>query len=142
MSLRYRLKIQSIAIAIALVFFLIALSFCAVALFYNFSQYFSVDVSALLTAAVYLILVLIALSFARLFSLLDRRQCGPLHRTKRHNPLEAALQDSLDPEIRDWVKQNPGRSLTLTLLAGMVLGSSNDARDLLKKYCERYFNEH
>lgn len=142
MSLRYRLKIQGIAIAIALVFFLIALSFSSVALFYNFSQYFSADVSALLTAAVYLILALLVLSFARLFSLLDRRRCRSLRRTKRHNPLEAALQDSLDPEIRNWVKKNPGRSITLTLLAGMVLGSSNDARDLLKKYCERYFNEH
>lgn len=141
MGLRARFKINMIAICSAMVLSFMALGFAGVALFYFFSSSFSPDAAALLTAAVYLLMAIIILIFATLFSSYDRRHGHTLRSKTPANPLEEALQESFDPVIRDWVKQHPGRSVTLTLLAGVVLGSSGEARELLKKCYDRQLND-
>lgn len=141
MGLRARFKVNTIAIGVAAVFFLLALGFAGLAMFYFFSSYFSLDLAALLTAAIYLLLALIVLIFAQLFSIYDRRRSQLSRNDNSISPLEESLQKPFDPAIRDWVKQHPGRSVTLTLLAGVVLGSSDDLRDALKKYYDRHLND-
>ncbi len=141
MGLRARFKVNTVAIGIAAVFSLLALGFGGLAAFYFFFSYFSPELAALLTAAIYLLLAIIVLIFAQLFSIYDRRRNRFSRTDGTRNPLEETLQKPFDPEIRNWVKQHPGRSVTLTLLAGVVLGSSDDVRDLLKKYCDRHFND-
>lgn len=141
MGLRARFKINTVAIGIACVFVLLALGFSGLALFYFLASYLSPDTAALLTAALYLLLAIIILIFARLFSIYDRRHSRLSYNNAKSNPLEEALQQSFDPAIRDWVKQHPGRGVTLTLLVGVVLGSSDDARELLKQYVDRHFND-
>ena len=52
--------------------------------------------------------------------------------------VEAALQQSVDPAIRDWIVKHPSRSLTLTVLAGALIGSNADARKLVKQFLDRH----
>lgn len=141
MSLRTRLKVNGIAIAIAVLFALLALGFAGVALYQHLNQYFMPDVAALLTAMVYLFLALLALITAKVFAMQDKQQpaISPGKAQQTLSALEAGLQQSVDPAIRDWIVKHPGRSLTLTVLAGTLIGSNADARKLIKQFVDRHF---
>ncbi len=141
MSLRSRIKINSIAIAIAVLFALFALGFAGIALYQHLGLYFLPDVAALLTAMVFLLLALLALLAAKLFALQDKNNPAAPAGDSLHNNLamvEAALQQTIDPAIRDWIVKHPGRSLTLTVLAGALIGSNADARKLVKQFVDRH----
>lgn len=140
MSLRARLKVNSIAIVIAVLFALLALAFAGIALYQHLGQYFLPDVAALLTAAVFLLLAMLALLAAKLFTI-QHKQKTSLSSTSVQdtlNLLEAGLQQSIDPAIRDWIIKHPGRSLTLTVLAGTLIGSNAEARKLIKQFVDRH----
>lgn len=140
MSLRSRIKINGIAIAIAVLFALLALGFAGIALYQHLGLYFLPDIAALLTAMVFLLLALLALLAAKLFAMQDKNKPVPAGDSLQNKlaMVEAALQQSIDPTIRDWIVKHPGRSLTLTVLAGALIGSNADARKLVKQFVDRH----
>lgn len=137
MSFYSRLVVKIAAIFLALVLCLLAMIFGSVALFYIFTLYFSSVQAALLTAAMLLFLAFIVLLFVSLFGM--RRQPYFYRLTRSNNPVEEIIQDAVTPALCDWVKRYPGRSMAMTLLAGMIVGSNKDSRYLFKKHFDRYF---
>lgn len=140
MSLLSRIKVNSIAIAVAVLFALLALVFTGIALYHHLGEYFLADIAALLTAATFLVLALLALLAAKLFALQEKNKpvIGNDSLHSKLAMLEAGLQQSVDPAIRQWIVNHPGRSLTLTVLAGTLIGSNADARKLVKQFVDRY----
>ena len=123
-----------------MLFALLALGFAGIALYQHLGLYFLPDVAALLTAMAFLLLALLALLAAKLLSLQDKNTPASAG-DSLHNKLamvEAALQQTVDPAIRDWIVKHPGRSLTLTVLAGTLIGSNADARKLIKQFVDRH----
>jgi len=143
MSLISRIKVNSIAIFIAVLFALISLVFAGVALYQHLGYYFLPDVAALLTAMAFLVLALTALLAAKLFALQEKNK--PVARREplldKLAMLEAGLQQSVDPAIREWIVKHPGRSITLTVLAGTLIGSNAEARNLIKQFVDRHLGE-
>lgn len=140
MSLLSRIKVNSIAIAIAVLFALLAIVFGGIALYQHLGLYFLPDIAALLTAIAFLVLSLLALLAARLVSMQQKNKpqasSDSLH--EKLTMLELSLQQSVDPAIRNWIIKHPGRSLTLTVLAGTLIGSNADARKLVKQFLDRH----
>lgn len=143
MSLLSRIKVNSIAIAIAVLFALIALVFAGFALYQHLSYYFLPDVAALLTAMAFLVLALLALLAAKLFALKEKNKpvASPEPLLDKLAMLEAGLQQSVDPAIREWIVKHPGRSITMTVLAGTLIGSNAEARKLIKQFVDRHLGE-
>jgi putative Ca2+/H+ antiporter (TMEM165/GDT1 family) len=144
MSLRTRLKVNSIAIAVAVLFALIAVVFAGVALYLHVSQYFTPDIAALLTALTFVFLALLALLAAKLFSMKNKSKPARESNDSMQQVLtllEAGMQQSIDPAISDWIVKHPGRSLTLAALAGTLLGSNADARKLIKQFVDRQLKQ-
>lgn len=140
MSLLARIKVNSIAIVIAVLFAVLALVFAGIALYQHLGQYFLPDVAALLTAMVFLFLALLALLAAKLFALQEKSK-PRVAKDSLHSKLallEASLQQSVDPTIRQWIIDHPGRSMTLTILAGTLLGSNAESRKLIKQFVDRH----
>ncbi len=141
MSLLSRIKVNSIAIAIAVLFALLALVFAGIALYQHLSLYFLPDIAALLTAAVFLVLAILALLSAKLFVMQEKSKPPVASSASLHEKLtmlELSLQQSVEPEIRNWIIRHPGRSLTLTILAGTLIGSNADSRKLVKQFLDRH----
>ncbi len=143
MSLLSRIKVNSIAIAIAVLFALFSLVFAGIALYQYLGYHFLPDIAALLTAMAFLVLALSVLLAAKLFALQEKNK--PL---ASREPLldklamfEAGLQQSVDPAIREWIVKHPGRSITLTVLAGTLIGSNAEARNLIKQFVNRHLGE-
>ncbi|MDT8310454.1 MAG: phage holin family protein [Methylophaga sp.] len=140
MSLLSRIKVNSIAIVIAVLFALLAIMFAGIALYQHLGLYFLPDIAALFTAAAFLVLALIALLAAKLNS--RQKKNKPLASSdslqEKLTMLELSLQQSVDPAIRNWIIKHPGRSLTLTVLAGTLIGSNADARKLVKQFLDRH----
>lgn len=143
MSLLSRIKVNSIAIAIAVLFALIALVFAGIALYQHLGYYFLPDVAALLTAMAFLVLALLALLAAKLFSMKEKGKPVASREPLQDKlaMLEAGLQQSVDPAIREWIVKHPGRSITLTVLAGTLIGSNAEARKLIKQFVDRHLDE-
>ena len=143
MSLLSRIKVNSIAIAIAVLFALIALVFAGIALYQHLGHYFLPDVAALLTAMAFLVLALLALLAAKLFALKEKSKpvASPEPLLDKLAMLEAGLQQSVDPAIRQWIVKHPGRSITMTVLAGTLIGSNAEARKLIKQFVDRHLGE-
>ncbi|HET8808514.1 MAG TPA: hypothetical protein VFM76_09050 [Methylophaga sp.] len=141
MSIFSRIKVNSIAVVIAVLFALLALVFAGIALYQHLSLYFLSDIAALLTAVAFLILALLALLTAKLFVMQEKNKpslAGSDSLQEKLTLLEFTLQQSVDPAIRDWIIRHPGRTLTLTVLAGTLIGSNADARKLVKQFLDRH----
>lgn len=140
MNLLSRIKVNSIVIVIAVLFALLAIVFAGIALYQHLGLYFLPDIAALLTAVAFLVLALLALLAAKLVSMQGKNkpQASSESLHEKLTMLELSLQQSVDPAIRNWIIKHPGRSLTLTVLAGTLIGSNADARKLVKQFLDRH----
>ncbi|AFJ03184.1 Protein of unknown function (DUF1469) [Methylophaga frappieri] len=136
-----KLKVNGIAIAIAVVFSLMAVGFAGLALYYWLNVHFLPDVAALLTALIFVLLALMTLLIAKLVNRGDTVSTPSSSdwQTKLA-AMEQGLQQHVDPRVSDWVKRHPGRSMTLCVLAGTLIGSNEEARRLIKNVVDDFLN--
>lgn len=137
MSVIARTKVSVIALTLAGIFMLFAIGFAGVALYQLFAMLFLPDVAALLTAAIFLLIAILVLIAAKIYSAVDKRSTPrPSGRTQN---LEEVLNRSVDPEIARWVKQHPGSSLGVSLFAGILAGYNRDSRQAIAAFCKDFF---
>lgn len=138
MNWRLRIQLNTVAYAVALLLFICAIGFAGVGGYLTLTRVVTPTVAALLTAAGYILVALIAIGAVKaIIRYSDRRR-----KSRRKHPadeLEQALQDNFDPLIGDWIKRNPGRAVLVTLLAGVAAGYSDSVRGALKDLYKRYF---
>jgi len=131
MSWRSRLQYSTIAVMLTLMIGFLALVFVGVAVFLVLAEHFPSSLAALITAGSYLALGLLVTGVAILINKPPRP--APSNSTERpSDEVEALTQCLENPALADYIKKHPGKSLATTLIAGVVVGYSEEARALLK----------
>ena len=136
MKWRGRLQLNALLVFLALLFASVGIGFTAWAVYLALSVRFSADAAALLTAAVFLALLMLTLLAAQI---LNRPHPRHAQRSEqdRIEDLEDLLQLGVAPEVSRWIKANPAAAIALGLVAGVVVSYSGSTRTLLKDLIER-----
>jgi small-conductance mechanosensitive channel len=135
MKWRERIQLNALLVFLAMLFASVGLGFTAWAVYLALSARFSADAAALLTAAVFLALLMLTLLAALILN-----RVHPHHAQRseegRIEGLEDLLQLGVDPEVSRWIKANPAAAIALGLVAGVVASYSGSTRSLLKDLIE------
>ncbi|MTI63053.1 phage holin family protein [Methylophaga sp.] len=135
MSWRSRLQLSTIAITLTMMIGFLALGFVGMAVFLVLAEHFPSSLAALITAGSYLALGLLVTGVA----ILINKPSHPASSRSAERPADEveALTQCLDnPALADFIKKHPGTSLVTTLVAGVVVGYSDEARALLKSFSQ------
>lgn len=132
-----KIRVRGIAYATAILLLIAAVVLLGIAGHLLLAQYYPPHLAALLMAAIFLFLAVLALVVSRMVTMRQYR----LTRRRHHDPagdIEAALAAAMDPMISDWVRRNPGRAAAVGLLAGVAAGYSEAVRRVLQDIYNRY----
>ncbi len=135
MNWRSRLQYSTIAVVLTLMIGFLALVFVGVAVFLVLAEHYPSSLAALITAGSYLALGLLVTGLAILINKPPR----PVPRKTIEQPadeVEALTQCLQNPALAEYIKKHPGKSLATTLIAGVVVGYSDEARALLKSFSQ------
>lgn len=135
MNWRSRLQYSTIAVILTLMIGFLALVFVGVAVYMSLAAHFPSHLAALITAGSYLGLGLLVTGVAILINKPPR----PATSTAEDRPsdeVEALTRCLENPALADYIKKHPGKSLATTLIAGVVVGYSDEARALLKSFSQ------
>ncbi len=135
MSWRSRLQYSTIAVMLTLITGFLALVFVGVAVYLALAEHFPSSLAALITAGSYLALGLLVTGVAILINKPPRPASG--NTAERPSDEVEALSRCLEnPALADYIKKHPGRSIATTLIAGVLVGYSDEARALLKSFSQ------
>lgn len=141
MNWRTRIQVNTVAYACALLLAVCAVGFIGLAGYLALAERFEADTAALLTAAGFIVVALIAIALARLITWYGRARRKRRHRKQPVDELEQLLQNSVDHAIADWIRRNPGSALVASLLAGIAAGYSDSVRGVIGDLYSRYFSD-
>lgn len=138
MNWRSRIQLSTIAIIFTIMLGFLALGFAGVAAFTVLSLHFTAAVAALLTAAIYLF---IALLITASVVWINKPQQT---KSKCKDPAETSLEEIeamadrlAHPALTALIKEHPGKSAIATLVAGVIVGYSEEARTMLKSFSQQ-----
>jgi hypothetical protein len=135
MNWRGRIQLNALLAFLALSFASVGIGFAAWAVYLALNVHFSADAAALLTAAIFLALLMLTLLAALILNRLHPRRAQRSEQ-RRIEDLEDLLQLGVDPEVPRWIKENPTAAIALSLVAGVVVSYSGSTRTLLKDLIE------
>jgi lysylphosphatidylglycerol synthetase-like protein (DUF2156 family) len=140
--MRWRSSVQLKATTTLLVILMsiFALGFMGYGIYLALTVHFSPEISALLTALVYLFFATLTLLVAKLLSQVYK-QAPRRHQTQAAEEFEILLEKLSDPELSEWIKKHPGKSVAATLMMGVVVGYSDEARSLFKTVCRKCMDD-
>lgn len=130
-----RMQSKTLAVVAAAVFALFGTGYVALGIYLLIGMYLVPYQAALLTALVFFLPVLCIWIF---FLRTPKSNTEPKPTTPVATDEQAVLASLLgDPELEKWIKRHPIGSLALTTLAGVAVGYSSEARELLKSFSQR-----
>lgn len=143
MGWRYRIQINTVALAIATLLGIFALGFVGFAAYLSLLVHYPPNLAAVLTAGGYVLVAILVMVIAK-FAVYRTKVASPSIQ-KANTPdvddLENILQAVITPAVSKMIHQHPGKSVMATLLAGLVVGYNEDTRNAAKNVFKRFFEE-
>jgi multisubunit Na+/H+ antiporter MnhC subunit len=135
---RLRKRIQAGAIATMLIgpllFFVVA--FMAIAVYFALLEVMSPAMAALATSGTGILLILLVILVMVVRA--RRARVPELPAEPAHDPLEALLQENVDPILHAWVRSNADKAVIASLVLGIAAGYSEPVRRSLMDMYTRY----
>jgi type VI protein secretion system component VasK len=128
-----------IALVLTIMLVFLAFGFAGVAVFIGLSAYFTTAVAALLTMAAYLTVALVILAVAAWLNRSPRQKTAPAAESETSlNEIEAVINSLSHPALTSLIREHPGKTIATTVVAGIIVGYSKQARTVLKTVCEQH----
>lgn len=142
MGWRSRVKINTAALIIAFLLGMLSLGFAGVAVYFTLLNHYPAHIAALITASMHALAALLVLLVTRLVTARNRAApASPPKKPQGIDDLENLLAALVSPELGKLIKQHPGKSVLITLLAGLAVGCNDETRSAAKKMYRQFFEE-
>ncbi|WP_438969674.1 hypothetical protein [Methylophaga sp.] len=137
MSWRSRLQLSTVSIIMTLLLSFFALGFAGVAEFIALAAVFETSVAAVITALSYVILALLLLIVTNSINREQKNKQSKKIPDSSQQEVDAFLESLTNPALAQLIKQHPAKTMIATVAAGVVVGYSAEAREMLKAFSQQ-----
>lgn len=134
--LKDRIEKRTIAGAIIVPVGFVVVAFLALACFFALNEWLSPALSALVTAAIGVIVIAVVILLTQIAT--QKTRLPPPAPRELPDQIEQLLEEHADPVLSEWVRNNPDRAAVATLLLGVAAGYSESFQKILLDMYNRY----